>query len=87
MSAVNILILIITLVMLAGAAAVVTMKSMIGAAIMEGIVSLMAALLFLKMGAPDVAITQAVIGAGLSTALFVMALNRAGIDEKEASDE
>ncbi|MBN2724382.1 MAG: DUF4040 domain-containing protein [Deltaproteobacteria bacterium] len=86
MSPNNILILSVTLAMLAGAAAVVSIRSLIGAAILEGVVSLMAALLFLQMSAPDVAITQAVIGAGLSTSLFVIALRRSNSGQED-SDE
>ncbi len=36
----------------------------------------MVAYLFLRMGAPDVAMTEAAIGAALSTVIFLIALAR-----------
>jgi len=84
-------VLILVLVMLGGAAAVISLRTLLSAAIAEGIVSLVLALLFLLMSAPDVAITQAVIGAGLSTALYLWSLRRmetgSARDGKEAANE
>ena len=87
----EITILILALVMLGGAAAVISLRSLLSAAIAEGIVSLVLALLFLLMSAPDVAITQAVVGAGLSTALYLWSLRRMesspSTDGKESANE
>ena len=83
MSLYNIIVGLLVLVMVGGAVGVVTLKSLMSAAIIEGVVSLIIALLFLLMSAPDVAITEAVIGAGLSTALFVWSIKR--LDEQSES--
>ena len=40
-----------------------------------GVVSLFASILFLLMSAPDVAMTEAAIGSGLSTLIFFYVLN------------
>lgn len=41
------------------------------AIVVFGIVSLMSSVMFLLMQAPDVAITEAAIGSGITTALFI----------------
>jgi len=41
-----------------------------------GVVSLFASILFLLMAAPDVAMTEAAIGSGLSTLIFFYVLNK-----------
>jgi len=46
------------------------------AIIAAGVVSLFASVLFLLMAAPDVAMTEAAIGSGLSTLIFFYVLNK-----------
>ena len=46
------------------------------AIIAAGIVSLFASILYLILAAPDVAMTEAVIGSGLSTIIFFYVLNK-----------
>ena len=46
-------------------------RDLLAAIILVGFVSLTASVLFLLMNAPDVAITEASIGAGLSTLIFL----------------
>jgi len=62
--------------MIAGAVVAVVVRSILSAVILVGVVSLMVAYLFLRMGAPDVAMTEASIGAALSTVIFLIALAR-----------
>ena len=85
MTTYDVVLMLLILILISGSVAVITMRRLIGAAILEGVVSLMAALLFLIMAAPDVAITQAVIGAGLSLVIFVFALRRMKEDSPEGS--
>jgi len=49
-------------------------KKLITSVIYLSILSMMAVVAFVLMKAPDVAITEAVIGSGLTTALFVFTL-------------
>jgi len=49
-------------------------KKLINAVMYLSILSMMAVVAFVLMKAPDVAITEAVIGSGLTTALFVFTL-------------
>jgi uncharacterized MnhB-related membrane protein len=44
--------------------------------IATGIVSLVASILFLLLAAPDVAMTEAAIGSGLTTVIFFYVLNK-----------
>ena len=52
------------------------LRDLLSAAILLGTVDLLLALLFYVLEAPDVAITQATVGAGLSTAVFLYAIRR-----------
>ena len=70
----------------AGIGAVAT-KSLLVAVILSGGVSLGASLVFLLMGAPDVAMTEAAIGSGLTTVVFLYALARSKQADHEDSDE
>jgi len=46
------------------------------AIIATGLVSLVASILFLLLAAPDVAMTEAAIGSGLTTVIFFYVLNK-----------
>ena len=54
----------------------ITVKDLLGAAILFGAYSFMMCLLWAIMGAVDVAFTEASVGAGISTVLFVAAAFR-----------
>lgn len=60
---------------------VIFSKKIMYAAIVTGFVSLIASVLFLLMKAPDVALTEASIGAGLTITIFVFAIRK--IEQKE----
>jgi energy-converting hydrogenase B subunit D len=66
---------ILTLVVIVGIGAI-TVKDLLGAAIMFGAYSFMMCLLWSIMGAVDVAFTEASVGAGVSTVFFVAAVFR-----------
>jgi uncharacterized MnhB-related membrane protein len=70
---IEIVILIIVIILAVGALAV---KDLLGAAILFGAYSFMMCLLWAIMGAVDVAFTEASVGAGVSTVLFVAAVFR-----------
>ncbi|PKL05710.1 MAG: hypothetical protein CVV53_08085 [Spirochaetae bacterium HGW-Spirochaetae-9] len=72
---------------MAGAAiGAIRSKSLLVSIILSGGVSLAASLVFLLMGAPDVAMTEAAIGSALTTVVFLYALARAKQADAEASD-
>ncbi len=62
--------------MLIGAMVVVVTKDLLVAVIASAVVDLILTILFFILQAPDVAITQAAIGAGLTTAIFVVVLRK-----------
>lgn len=66
-------VLLVFLIMIAGA--VIFCKDILSAAMIYGTFSFCAVLLYLMMGAPDVAFTEAVIGT-ISTIFFVASLKK-----------
>ncbi len=64
--------------MLAAALAVLFVRDLLSAIIITGFVSLSASVLFLLMDATDVAITEASIGAVLSTLIFLWGRGKIG---------
>ncbi|MDW7644720.1 MAG: hydrogenase subunit MbhD domain-containing protein [Desulfuromonadales bacterium] len=58
------------------ALATITIKDLLGASVIFGVYSFMMCLLWAEMGAVDVAFTEATVGAGVSTVLFIAAILR-----------
>ncbi len=67
--------LILTMV-LACAIAAITVKDLLSAVIILGAYSFLMCLLWMGMGAVDVAFTEAAVGAGVSTIFFIAAVYR-----------
>ena len=67
---------IITLLVVICGIGAITIKDLLGAAILFGAYSFMMCLLWAIMGAVDVAFTEASVGAGVSTVFFVVAVFR-----------
>ena len=66
----------LVLLMIISAIAVLIFKDLLNAVIASCIVSLIAAVLFYFLQAPDVAMAEAAIGAALITAIFVITIKR-----------
>ena len=64
------------ILIVASAVAAVYMKNLASAVVASGIVSLFVSVIYLLLAAPDVAITEAAIGSGLTTIVFFYALNK-----------
>lgn len=73
------IVLLATVLMLAGAVAVLLLKNYLAAVAASSVVSLGAALLFVILRAPDVALTEAAVGAGLSGVIMALSLRRLGL--------
>jgi uncharacterized MnhB-related membrane protein len=54
----------------------VRLDSLLAAVVSAGLASLFAAVCYLLLGAPDVAMTEASIGSGLSMLIFLYAIRR-----------
>jgi energy-converting hydrogenase B subunit D len=67
----DIILLILTVISAVGALAV---KDLLSATVLMGAFSLFMCLLWVEMGAVDVAFTEASVGAGVTTILFVVAV-------------
>lgn len=65
--------------MLTAALAVLLLENFVAATAAASVVSLGVALLFVLLRAPDVAMTEAAIGAGLSSLILALALRRLGL--------
>jgi uncharacterized MnhB-related membrane protein len=63
-------------IMIAAAVATSVFKDLMNAVIACAAVSLIASVLFYMLDAPDVAMAEAAIGAGLTTAIFVLAIRK-----------
>ncbi len=74
------MIVIITIIfgigMLVAAILAIQLENMVAAIVSAGVVSLFASILFVLLAAPDVAMTEAAIGSGLTTVIFLYALKK-----------
>jgi len=51
-------------------------RSLLSAVIAAGSISLLASIMYVLLAAPDVAMTEAAIGSGMTTLVFLLALKR-----------
>lgn len=63
------------LLLIASAYIALKVRDLMAAVVTLGVFSFLSALLYVVMGAVDVGFTEAVVGAGISTVLFIMALH------------
>ena len=69
----------IVVLMLTSAVLVLVLDNLLAALAASSVVSLALALVFVILRAPDVAMTEAAVGAGLSAHILVLALRRLGL--------
>ena len=70
------IVLFVSVLLIGLAAGAIFVRSLGSAVILLGAVSLLVAVVFLLLAAPDVAITEAAIGSALTTLVYVLALRR-----------
>lgn len=75
--------ILIGLAMIVAAILAMYVKDLVSSIIAVGVVSLFASILYLLLQAPDVAMTEAAIGTGLSTLIFLYALHKTKDAEEE----
>jgi uncharacterized MnhB-related membrane protein len=73
------MVLVVVVVMLVAAVAVLVLDNMIAAVASASVVSLGLSVLFVLLHAPDVAMTEAAVGAGLSSLILALGLRRLGL--------
>ncbi|ACR80738.1 MULTISPECIES: hydrogenase subunit MbhD domain-containing protein [Kosmotoga] len=74
---------IIGVIVIVGAIIAIETKNLLTSVVMLSLVSLLSVVLFIFMKAPDVAITEVSVGAGLTTAIFLLTLKRIGRRESK----
>jgi len=72
----TVIIAVLGAIMIAAAVLAIVQKSLLSAVIAAGAISLLASLIYIILAAPDVAMTEAAIGSGLTTIVFLFALNK-----------
>ncbi len=70
------LMILLCILMILLAIVAVEMKDLLSSVISAGFVSLIASIAFLYLHAPDVSMTEAAIGAGLTTFIFIIAIRK-----------
>jgi uncharacterized MnhB-related membrane protein len=80
------IVLIVVIVMLFAALATMFLPNMLAAVAASSVVSLSVAVVFVFLKAPDVAMTEAAIGAGLSSLLLALGLARLGLWQLDPDD-
>lgn len=76
----------VVFIMLAAAIAVLLLDNMIAAVVAASVVSLALTVIFALLKAPDVAMTEAAIGAGLSSLILAIGLKRLGYWKTDSDD-
>jgi uncharacterized MnhB-related membrane protein len=71
------------IIMIAAACMVIYFRNLISAIINAGVISLLASIIYLLLAAPDVAMTEAAIGSGLTTVVFLYAFNKVRDQEEQ----
>ena len=72
----------LVVVLVVAAVCAAAFKDLMNAVIACALVSLVASIMFYFLQAPDVAMAEASIGAGLTTAIFIFAINRTARHEQ-----
>lgn len=79
------LLLLLVVIMLAAALLALFIRNHVAAAVSASVVSLLLSVVFVLLRAPDVAMTEAAVGAGLSSLILALALQRLNLAEIEES--
>src|SRR6056297_178394 len=80
---ITILIVAFGLMMIGAAFFSIYSGNLISAIISSGVISLLASIIYILLAAPDVAMTEAAIGSGLTTVVFLLALRRIQVIQAE----
>jgi len=73
---ISIIIIVLGIIMIIAAFLAIHLKNLLSAIISAGVISLLASVIYLLLAAPDVAMTEAAIGSGLTTIIFIFTLKK-----------
>lgn len=79
----NLIMLVLIIFLLGGAVAAVLLRRLLAGLAALSLVTLASAAIFALLRAPDVAIAEAVVGAGLTSVLFALTIRRTGGNREE----
>lgn len=74
--------IIVLIIMIIGSIAAAKTKNIVASVIIFMVYSLMMAILWQQMNAPDLAITEAAVGAGITSLLFIITLRKIKVIKK-----
>jgi len=83
----DLIVVVLVALILTGAMATLLLENMLGAAVASALVSLGVSVFFVLLRAPDVALTEAAVGAGLGGLLLALAAKRLGLWRIEVQQE
>jgi uncharacterized MnhB-related membrane protein len=78
---------VLSLGILVAAVLAIQLKDLVAAIVSAGVVSLFASILFIVLASPDVAMTEAAIGSGLTSVIFLYALSKIKKPQQEQQEE
>ncbi len=78
----EIFMIIMLLFLIVSSIAIAMIKDLFGAVIVFMVYSLIMAIIWEQLNAPDLAITEAAVGAGVTTLLFVITLRKLNADKR-----
>jgi len=73
---IEVIVIVLGLIMIIAAFLAIHQKNLVAAVISAGVISLLASILYLLLAAPDVAMTEAAIGSGLTTVVFLYTISK-----------
>ena len=73
---ISLIITILGIIMIIAAVLAIHLKNLLSSVVSAGVISLLASIIYLLLAAPDVAMTEAAIGSGLTTIIFIFALKK-----------
>ncbi len=73
---ISIIIIVLGIIMILAALFAIRTKNLLAAIISAGVISLLASVIYLILAAPDVAMTEAAIGSGLTTIIFIFTIKK-----------
>ncbi len=72
----TILLVVLTLILIVAAILTVYFKDLVAAIVASSVISLIASVYFYLLQAPDVAMTEAAVGVGLTTVIFIITVRK-----------
>ncbi|MCF7793122.1 MAG: DUF4040 domain-containing protein [Candidatus Cloacimonetes bacterium] len=70
------IIIVLGIIMIFAAFMAIYFQNLVSAILSAGVISLLASIIYILLAAPDVAMTEAAIGSGLTTVVFLYAFNK-----------